>query len=74
MINTYNVDAGIWTWAILVGDECSHPCTTLLPNRYEYEENQKKETFIKKIEQQQCAHLCLISQIVIFSGVDYSPQ
>ena len=24
---TYNVDAGIWTWAILVGDECSHPCT-----------------------------------------------
>ena len=74
MINTYNVDAGIWTWAILVGDECSHPCTTLLPNRYEYKENQKKETFIKKIEQQQCAHLCLISQIVIFFGVDYSPQ
>ena len=34
----------------------------------------KKETFIKKIEQQQCAHLCLISQIVIFFGVDYSPQ
>ena len=74
MINTYNVDTGIWTWAILVGDECSHPCTTLLLNRYEYEENQKKETFIKKIEQQQCAHLCLISQIVIFFGVDYSPQ
>ena len=41
---------------------------------YEYEENQKKETFIKKFEQQQCAHLCLISQIVIFFGVDYSPQ
>ena len=38
----YNVDAGIWTWAILVGDECSHHCTTLLLNMYEYEENKKK--------------------------------
>ena len=28
--------------AILVGDECSHHCTTLLLNMYEYEENQKK--------------------------------
>ena len=37
----------------------------LLPNMYEYEENQKK-TFIKKFKQQQCAHLCLISQIIIF--------
>ena len=77
---TYNVNAGIWTWAILVGDECSHPCTTLLPNMYDYEENQKKETFIKKFEQQQCAHLCLISQIIIFfwwwlfSSIDVSSE
>ena len=26
----------------------------------------KKKTFIKKFKQQQCAHLCLISQIIIF--------
>lgn len=47
--------------------------TCLLPNMYEYEENQKKKPFIK-FEQQQCAHLCLISQIIIFFGVDYSPH
>ena len=41
---------------------------------YEYEENQDKKTFTKKFEQQQCAHLCLISQIIIFFGVNYSPQ
>ena len=49
MINTYNVDAGIWTWAILVRDECSHPCTTLFPNMYEYEENQKKKHLLKNL-------------------------
>ena len=54
--------------------------TTLLLNMYEYEENQKKETFIKKFEQQQCAHLCLISQIIIFfwwwlfSSIDVSSE
>ena len=34
----------------------------------------KKKMFIKKFEQQQCADVCLISQIIIFFGVDYSPQ
>ena len=72
---TYNVDAGIWTWAILVGDECSHPCTHYFaPEHVWIWGKPKKETFIKKIEQQQCAHLCLISQIIIFFGGDYSPQ
>ena len=45
------------------------PLTTtlpLLPKMYEYEGNQKKKKIIKQFEQQQCAHLCLICQIVIF--------
>ena len=28
---TYVVDAGIWTWATLVGGECSHHCIILPP-------------------------------------------
>ena len=45
---------------------CSRTCMNMRKTK-------KKEMFIKKFEQQQCAHLCLISQIIIFFGVDYSP-
>ena len=45
---------------------CSRTCMNMRKTR--------KKTFIKKFEQQQCAHLCLISQIIIFFGVGYSPQ
>ena len=30
-LNSYGVDAGIWTRAKLVGGECSHHCATLAP-------------------------------------------
>ena len=28
---TYGFNTGIWTWATLVGDECSHHCVILVP-------------------------------------------
>ena len=67
---TYNVDTVIWTWAILMGGECSlsplhYPCSPKCMNMKET----KKREVIKKFEQQQCAHLCLICQIVMFQAL-----